>query len=83
MSRWRLMSKLGVYTYGLYCLHLLGMYITVKIVVKLGWPEEKLWVAATSAILALLLSIGISIASYHLFEKWFLKWKDKFAFITK
>jgi peptidoglycan/LPS O-acetylase OafA/YrhL len=83
MSRWRLMSKLGVYTYGLYCLHLLGMYITVRIVVKLGWHEEKLWVAVVSALLALLLSIGISIASYHLFEKWFLKWKDKFAFITK
>jgi peptidoglycan/LPS O-acetylase OafA/YrhL len=83
MSKWRLMSKLGTYTYGLYCLHLLGMYITVKIVVKLGWHEEKGWVAIVSVILALLLSIGISLASYHLFEKWFLKWKDKFAFITK
>lgn len=83
MSKLRLVSKLGVYTYGLYCLHLLGMYITVRIVVKLGWAEGKLWVAVVSALLALLLSIVISLASYHLFEKWFLKWKDKFAFITK
>lgn len=83
MSRFKLVSKLGIYTYGLYCLHLLGMYAAVKVVVKLGWQEDKLWVAAASAVIGLLLSIAISIASYHLFEKWFLKWKDKFAFITK
>ncbi|WP_315820635.1 acyltransferase [Paraflavitalea speifideaquila] len=83
MSRFKLISKLGIYTYGLYCLHLLGMYVTVKLVVKLGWQEGKLWVAVASAVIALLLSIVISLASYHLFEKWFLKWKDKFAFITK
>ena len=83
MSRSRIVSKLGTYTYGLYCLHLLGMYATVRIVVKLGWHEENPWVAVVSAGLGLLLSIVISLASYHLFEKWFLKWKDKFAFITK
>ncbi|NII23638.1 acyltransferase [Pseudoflavitalea sp. X16] len=83
MSRFKLVSKLGTYTYGLYCLHLLGMYAAVKVVVKLGWQEDKLWVAAASAVIGLLLSIAISIAAYHLFEKWFLKWKDKFAFITK
>lgn len=83
MSRFKWISRLGIYTYGLYCLHLLGMYFTVKLVVKLGWPESSVWVAAVSAVLGLLLSIGISLASYHLYEKWFLKWKDKFAFITK
>jgi peptidoglycan/LPS O-acetylase OafA/YrhL len=83
MSRSRIVSKLGIYTYGLYCLHLLGMYATVRIVVKLGWHEEKWWVAVASAGIGLLLSVVISLASYHLFEKWFLKWKDKFAFITK
>ncbi|AXY77533.1 acyltransferase [Paraflavitalea soli] len=83
MSRFKLVSKLGVYTYGLYCLHLLGMYATVRLVVKLGWAEDQLWVAVASAVIALLLSVVISLGSYHLFEKWFLKWKDKFAFITK
>lgn len=83
MSRFKGVSRLGIYTYGLYCLHLLGMYATVKLVVKLGWREDQLWVAAASAVIGLLLSIVISLASYHLFEKWFLRWKDKFAFITK
>jgi peptidoglycan/LPS O-acetylase OafA/YrhL len=83
MSRFRLMSKLGIYTYGLYCLHLLGMYIIVQIANKMGWNQEGLGVVAALAILGLLSSIVIALASYHLFEKWFLKWKDKFAFITK
>jgi len=83
MSRWRVISKLGIYTYGLYCLHLLAMDIVVRVVARLGWDQQKLWVVIALAVLGLLLSIVISLASYHLFEKWFLKWKDKFAFITK
>jgi peptidoglycan/LPS O-acetylase OafA/YrhL len=83
MSRFKQMSKLGIYTYGLYCLHLLAMYVTVVLVTKLHLQQDKLWVAIASAALGLVLSIVISMASYHLFEKWFLKWKDKFAFITK
>jgi peptidoglycan/LPS O-acetylase OafA/YrhL len=77
------LSKLGTYTYGLYCLHLLGMYLAIKISLKLGWREDNLGTAIASAVLALVLSIVISIASYHLFEKWFLRLKNKFAFITR
>ena len=83
LSRLKMISKLGTYTYGLYCLHLLGMYLTVRLVVKLHWQEQKLWVAVISAIIALLLSIGIGLLSYHFFEKWFLRLKNRFAFITK
>lgn len=79
----KLISKLGIYTYGLYCLHLLGMYITVKIFSRFGLPEADIFVAFGAAILSLLFSIGISLASYHLFEKWFLRLKDKFAFVVK
>jgi peptidoglycan/LPS O-acetylase OafA/YrhL len=79
----KLLSKLGIYTYGMYCLHLLGMYAAVRIVVKLGWPESNMWVAIGSALLALILSILISLASFHFFEKWFLKLKNRFAFITR
>jgi peptidoglycan/LPS O-acetylase OafA/YrhL len=83
MSRFRIMSKLGIYTYGLYCLHLFGMYIIVQVANKMGWNQENIWVVAALAIVGLLASVAISLTSYHLFEKWFLKWKDKFAFITK
>ncbi|WEK36229.1 MAG: acyltransferase [Candidatus Pseudobacter hemicellulosilyticus] len=83
LGRWKLISRLGTYTYGLYCLHLLAIYIGTKIVNKIGWDQTMLGTAFTQAIIALPLSLIISIASYHLYEKWFLRLKDKFAFITK
>ncbi|NML19332.1 acyltransferase [Pseudoflavitalea sp. G-6-1-2] len=83
LGRLRLLSRLGTYTYGLYCLHLLGIYIATKIVLKLGWDQRMLSTAFAQVIIALPLSLVISIASYHLYEKWFLKLKDRFAFITK
>jgi len=83
IGRWRLVSKLGIYTYGLYCLHLLGMYLTVKLFSKFGFPEGNFFVGAGAAVLSLLFSIAISLGSYHLFEKWFLRLKDRFAFVVK
>lgn len=83
MGNSKLMSRLGIYTYGLYCLHLLGMYLAVKLVTMLKWNEQSVAVAFFSCAIALLISIGVSLASFHLFEKWFLKLKDRFAFIVK
>ncbi len=83
MGRFKVMSKLGVYTYGLYCLHLMGMYVVARVTGMLNVNQESIPVAILSVIMALLLSIGISLASYHLFEKWFLKLKDRFAVIVK
>lgn len=83
MSRFKTMSKLGVYTYGLYCLHLMGMYLVSKASGVIQVNQESVFVAIVSVLIALLLSIGISLASYHLFEKWFLKLKDRFAVIVK
>lgn len=83
LGQWKWISKLGTYTYGLYCLHLLAFYIATKVVLKLGWDQRMVGTAFTQVIIALPLSIIISIASYHFYEKWFLRLKDKFAFITK
>jgi peptidoglycan/LPS O-acetylase OafA/YrhL len=83
MGQSKVLSKLGIYTYGLYCLHLLGMYAAVRLVVKMQWPEDNVWVALASALIGLVLSIVVSIASFHFFEKWFLRLKNRFAFITR
>ncbi|HUR11557.1 MAG TPA: acyltransferase [Flavitalea sp.] len=83
IGKLRTISKLGIYTYGLYCLHLVGMYITVKVIAVLGLELQHLSVALGAAILSLILSILIALASYHFYEKWFLRLKDKFAFIVK
>jgi peptidoglycan/LPS O-acetylase OafA/YrhL len=83
MSNFKIMSKLGIYTYGLYCLHFLGLYFAIKVMNALHLNGSETWVSLTMMLLALVLSIVISLFSYHLFEKWFLKFKDKFAFIVK
>lgn len=83
MSRFKTISNLGVYTYGLYCLHFIGLYLAVKVMNALQLDGTKVWVSFSMMALALGLSIIISLLSYHLFEKWFLKLKDRFAFIVK
>lgn len=83
MGQFKLMSKLGIYTYGLYCLHFLGLYFAIKVMNALHLNGSDTWVSFAMMLLALILSIGISLMSYHLFEKWFLKLKDRFAFIVK
>ena len=83
MSSFKLMSKLGIYTYGLYCLHLLGFLVADIVITKAGFNKTSFAIALSGSVLALLISIVISLASYHFYEKWFLRLKDKFAFIVK
>ncbi len=83
MGRFTTISKLGIYTYGLYCLHFLGLYFAIKIMNMLRLDGSLSWVAFSMMAIALGISVVISLASYHMFEKWFLRLKDKFAFIVK
>jgi len=83
MSRFKLMSKLGIYTYGLYCLHLLGFLVADIAITKAGFDKTSFAIAIMGVIIAFFISIVISLSSYHFYEKWFLRLKDKFAFIVK
>ncbi|HTN16574.1 MAG TPA: acyltransferase [Chitinophagaceae bacterium] len=83
LSRFKLISKLGTYTYGLYCLHMIGILITAKGLARLGWNKNVYQVIFLEGILSLLITIGLALVSFHLFERRFLKFKDKFARITK
>ena len=77
------MSKLGIYTYGLYCLHLLGFLVADIFITKAGFDKTNFVIAIVGVVIAFIISIVISLVSYHLYEKWFLRLKDKFAFIVK
>ena len=83
MGKLKTISRLGTFTYGLYCLHFLGLYFAIKVMNSLHLNGSLNSVAFSMILLALLLSVGISLMSYHLYEKWFLRFKDKFAFIVK
>ena len=82
-SGFKIISSLGIYTYGLYCLHFFGILIVEKVIEKFQIPTGSLFPAILSSLAALLITILLSYISYHLFEKWFLKLKDRFAFIIK
>ena len=83
MNNFKAASKLGLYTYGFYCLHMIAIFFTKIILGKLRW-DTKLWqVFILEGGMSLLLTIGIAYISYTLFESKFLKLKNKFAFIVK
>ena len=83
MGKFKTISKLGIITYGLYCLHFVGILIAITITKKLGINTHLWQVLIIDTSLALVISIIISKLSYNYFEKPFLKLKDKFAYITK
>jgi peptidoglycan/LPS O-acetylase OafA/YrhL len=75
-------TRLGKYAYGLYCLHFIAILIQVRTGLFFGFTSQW-WVLLFGPLLALSLTIGIAILSYHLFEERFLKLKDKFAFVIR
>ena len=83
IGRFKWITRLGTYTYGLYCLHLLAMYAVLLVAGKLSLDQSSPLVLVAEMVATLAVSIVIAFCSYHFFEKWFLKLKDKFAFITK
>ena len=83
MSNFKTISKLGGITYGLYCLHFVGILITISITKKLALNTHLWQVFLLDTSIALLLTIIISKISYTYFESPFLKLKDKYSIITK
>lgn len=76
-------SKLGIYTYGLYCIHVGAMTFTEIIFDKTGLDMKNPVVLLLIGLIAFFITIGLALLSYHFFEKKFLKLKDRFAFIVK
>lgn len=79
MSSFKRISRLGKMTYGMYCLHFIGILIALKITGILG-VNKALWqVLLIETSLALLLTILISKLSYTYFEMPFLRLKKRFS----
>lgn len=83
MGKFKRLNKLGQISYGLYCLHFVGILIALTITKVLNLNQELWQVLLLETALALLFSIVISRISYRYFEQPFLKLKQKFQFITK
>lgn len=76
-----MISRLGIITYGLYCLHFVGILIATTLTKKFALNTQLWQVLLLDTALALLLTIGISKLSYRFYELPFLKLKEKFAFV--
>jgi peptidoglycan/LPS O-acetylase OafA/YrhL len=83
VGNWKIISSLGKYTYGLYCLHSIGILISLTLLRKFSLNQYSWQIWLLELPLSLLLSLAMSWLSYKYFESWFLKLKDKFAYIRK
>ncbi len=79
ISQFKTISKLGTITYGLYCLHFIGILITLKLNAFLGFNTKVWQVLILETGVALLISILISKFSYAYFESFFLGIKNRFS----
>jgi peptidoglycan/LPS O-acetylase OafA/YrhL len=79
LSRFKLLTQSGKYTYGMYCLHFLAILMTITITKSLLHKDTFLTVLVVEPIISLLLTYFISIISYTYFEQYFLKLKSKFV----
>lgn len=79
MKNFKTISKLGIITYGLYCLHFIGILITLTLMRKFHITDNLFNVIVTETIVSLILTIIIAKLSYKYFEMPFLKLKDRFA----
>jgi peptidoglycan/LPS O-acetylase OafA/YrhL len=80
MGRFKMPSRLGLITYGLYCIHFIVISITVGITKKLGINTQVWQVVFLEPAISLLITIPVCLLSYRYFETPFLKLKEKFSF---
>jgi peptidoglycan/LPS O-acetylase OafA/YrhL len=81
MEQFKRVSKLGSYTYGLYCLHLLGITFVYKLMGKLHIDGNSVYTSIIATVISLSIAIGISILCYRYYEKRFLQIKARFELI--
>lgn len=73
-----ILSRLGVYTYGLYLYHTIVIILLLQTSKLIGFQLDIIINAIIFSLVSLLATIAISYISYHLFEKQFLKLKKYF-----
>lgn len=79
MKNFKLVTKLGQVTYGLYCLHFIAILVSTTLTKTLGWNSTIWQVLFLETFLSLTLSILIAQLSFNYLEKPFLKLKERFV----
>lgn len=83
MGSLKRISLLGIYTYGLYCLHFIVISGVQGVTAKVGLNTQLWQVLLMEPAISLSITIVIAILSFKYFETPFLRWKDRFGYIHK
>jgi peptidoglycan/LPS O-acetylase OafA/YrhL len=81
IGRLKLISRLGEYTYGLYCLHMIGILIAATLLDRLALNRSLWQIIIFEGGLSFLITIGLGILSFKYYETPFLKLKERFAVV--
>ena len=81
-SRFKIVSHLGRYTYGLYLLHPLGLLMASVLLRMPAQGSASFGPGMTRGLLGLGLSLALGMVSYHTYEMPFLKLKRRFAHLA-
>ena len=77
----KIMMLLGKYSYGIYVYHFIGMYALVHyrtIDITAKWIGSYPLAMLAQLVVGTVVTLVVSVVSYHLFEQHFLKLKEKF-----
>ena len=76
-----ILGYFGKISYGLYVYHLASIWLAYKITNNFISPERLLVYPLTVLLIALLITLLVSMLSYQALEKPFLRLKERFTFI--
>ena len=75
----RRINYFGKISYGLYCFHELGILLSLHFFFRIMHSTmEPLTYLFLQPLLGLGITVALAALSYEFFEKWFLRWKEKF-----
>ncbi|MEO8358608.1 MAG: acyltransferase [Vicinamibacteria bacterium] len=77
------LSRLGRWTYGMYCLHMVGNVAAIQVARLLGFAGYLSNVLILVPLTSLCLTIGMAGLSYEFFERPFLRFKRRFQFVVR
>jgi peptidoglycan/LPS O-acetylase OafA/YrhL len=83
MGNFKAVSRLGLITYSLYCIHFMVISATYGVINKTGMNQQVWQVLLIPTLISFIITFVVSRFSYKYFESPFLKLKDKFSYITK
>lgn len=72
---------LGNISYGIYMYHTICISLIISGMLALGWEENVILFNVVLYVFSFLGTLGISYLSYQYFEKYFLKFKEKFMVV--